>query len=39
MINRLTFDVSEKFELDINHFYEFFDGYCSQIGIAKGISR
>lgn len=34
LIERITFDVPEEYEIDINHFYEYQDIYCRNNGIA-----
>ena len=34
MINDLLFDVSDKYNVDKNHFYEYFDKYCQNMGIS-----
>lgn len=34
LIGRVTFDVPEEYELDLDHFREYFLGYCAELGIA-----
>ncbi len=39
MIYRMTFDVPEEYNIDINHIYEYFDSYCNNLGITSTLSR
>ena len=39
LIDRITYDVPEEYNIDTNHFNEFFETYCNQIGIQHGISK
>ena len=34
LIERITFDVPEDYNIDTNHFREFFEAYCQEIGIT-----
>jgi hypothetical protein len=33
LVNRITFKVPEEYEIDLNHFDEYFNSYCESIGI------
>lgn len=35
LVERVTFDVPEEYNIDINHFYEYFQSYCDSIGISQ----
>lgn len=37
LINKIMFDVPEDYNIDINHFYEYLNEYCDEIGIAKDV--
>lgn len=39
LINRITYDVPEEYNIDINHFQEFFENYCIEKGIQNGITK
>lgn len=33
LLDELLFDVPEEYHVDKNHFYEYFEQYCQNIGI------
>lgn len=35
LIGRITYDVPEEYNLDVNHFNEYFESYCEQLGITN----
>lgn len=35
LINRITYDVPEDYNIDIDHFNEYFETYCEQLGIIN----
>ena len=39
MIYRITYDVDQEYNIDTNHFYDFFNNYCSSLGISTNYSR
>lgn len=39
LIARITYDVPEDYNIDLNHFNEFFNTYCTQLGITNGKTK
>ena len=33
LVERVTYDVPEDYNIDVNHFYEHLNSYCNNIGI------
>ena len=38
-IDRLTYDVPEEYNVDLDHLYEFFNEYCAEIGLNLSYGR
>lgn len=39
LIYKITYDVPEEYNIDINHFNEYFDNYCNELGIVNARVR
>lgn len=35
LVEQLTYDVPEEYNIDVNHFYDYLDEYCASVNIVK----